>query len=360
MRQPVKVMAVYQDLKKAILAGAYPAGSFLPNETLLAQRLKISRNTLRSVLTRLAEDKLIERMCPKGTMVCGKGRKELQTPITFLLPCADFISDVEENPDARICRRILKGVTQVAFEHNYRVETVPVSPTNYNSDIDWRKVEHLNSDSIVIISSPWYHKLFPFLHECACKVALIHTQTYEIETCADYLKDWFLIEMKRAEALCSAVQYMNKLGQRRIALMHGNLSEKNHPALRGYLSGLKKCGLAYSAWLETPETRISAQEVITIVSDFYKENKFDALLTSSIFLSPLRQQASVYRALGIPDSVKVLTVDSSEFFPNTYPSLYRIDFPWEEAGRYGARALIQSDKCKKNKSFDATIIAGTD
>ena len=63
------------------------------------------------------------------------------------------------------------------------------------------------------------------------------------------------------------------------------------------------------------------------------------------------------RALGIPDSVKIMILDSADIFTNTYPSPYRIDFPWEEAGRYGAKALIQAETCKNEKTYDATIIA---
>jgi len=64
-----KKIEVYQKLKKAIDDGIHPAGSFLPNEITLAKNLDISRVTLRSVLAQLAEEKVIGRMYPKGTMV---------------------------------------------------------------------------------------------------------------------------------------------------------------------------------------------------------------------------------------------------------------------------------------------------
>ena len=59
MKPPVKALLIYRKLKKAIVDGIYPPGSFLPNETALAVNFGVSRNTLRSALTRLAEEKFI-------------------------------------------------------------------------------------------------------------------------------------------------------------------------------------------------------------------------------------------------------------------------------------------------------------
>ena len=356
MRQPIKVMDVYRKLKKAIEDGVYPAGAFLPNETDLAQNLEISRNTLRSVLTKLAEEKLIERMCPKGTMVCDRGRRNLQVPLTFLLQCTDYISNVTRHPDSQYMSRMLSGFSQVAYEYNYRVEIVPVSPTNYYHDIDWKKIDHLNSGSMVMVGGFWYRDLLPLLTERGCKVVLIDEQTCDGEIYADYLKNWFLIKLKRAESLCAAVQHINSMGQSRIALVHGDLSEKDHPVLRGYLSGLKKCGLSYSAWLETPDRQMSPQEIIKMVSDLYKKTKFDTLVINAYILLPLCRETFINRALGLPDSVKILMLNNLDHLFNTYPAPCWTDFPWAQIGRCSAAALIQETSCKAAESFDAVII----
>jgi DNA-binding LacI/PurR family transcriptional regulator len=356
MRQPVKILEIYRKLKKAIEDGIYPAGVFLPNETILARNLGISRNTLRSALKKLAEEKLIDRMCSKGTMVCNTGRKSLQVPLTFLLKCTDYISDIVRHPDSQYMSRMLAGFSQVAYEFNYRAEIVPVSPTNNEHDIDWKKIDHLNSDSMVMVGGFWYHDLFPLLVERGCKVILIDEQTVEGEIHADILKNWLLIKLKRAEAACAAVQYMHSLGQRRIGLVHAYLSEKNHPILRGYLSGLKKCGLDYSAWLNIPDRMFAAQEIIKIISDFYKKTKFDTLVINAFILLPLCRQNYLNKTLGLPDSVKILMLNNLESLFNTYPSPWWTDFPWVEIGRCGASALIQEELCNTTKSFDAVII----
>jgi DNA-binding LacI/PurR family transcriptional regulator len=322
----------------------------------LAKNMGISRNTLRSALTKLADDRFIDRMCSKGTMVCDRGCKNLQVPLTFLLKCTDYISNVSMHPDSQYMGRMLSGFSQIAYKNNYRTEIVPVSPTNYQLDIDWQKVDHLNSSSMVMVGGFWYKTLFPLLAERGCKVILIDEQTCDGEIYSDYLKNWFLIKLKRAEAASAAVEYMHSLGQNRIALVHAYISEKDHPVFNGYLSGIKKCGLDYSAWLETPDKLFTAKEIIKTISDFYNKTNFDTLMINAYILLPLCRQPFLNRTLGLPDSVKILMLNNLEHLFNTYPSPWWTDFPWMEIGRCGAAALIQEASCQTSTSFDALII----
>ena len=354
MRQPIKIMAVYQDLKKAIQDGVYPAGSFLPNETAFAERLKISRNTLRSVLTKLADEKLVERMCPKGTMVCGKGRENFQTPITFLLPCADFISDATQLTNSEHTRQMLKGVSQVAFEHNWRVQTVPVSPTNYRHDIDWKQLDFINSDSKVLVDDYWYCDLFPLFKERGCKVAFIEGQTYQSEVYADYLKDWFVLCLNRVGATEAAVKLLVDRGCRRIALARNNLGEKDHPVLSGYKSGLSKCGFRYSAWMDTLD--ITNETIAAVIGEFYRKNKFDALLLDPFLVFRLRTQRSLNYCLGLPENVKIMMDEEISYNSRVFSMLSSVEFPYEEMGRIAARHLLEDEFKPSWQSVNARII----
>ena len=354
MRQPIKIMAVYQDLKKAIQDGVYPAGSFLPNETAFAERLKISRNTLRSVLTKLADEKLVERMCPKGTMICSKGRENFQTPITFLLPCADFISDTASLLHSQHTREMLKGVSQVAFEHNWRVQTVPVSPTNHRHDIDWKQLDFINSDSRVIVDDYWYCDLFPLFKERGCKVAFVEHQTYHFKQYTDYLADWFVLSVERISAMESAVKLLADRGCRRIALAHSKIGEKDHPVLRGYKSGLKKCGLRYSSWIDTLNT--TNETIAAVIGEFYRKNKFDALLLDPRLVFKLRTQRSLNYYLDLPENVKLMAADEISYNQRAFPMLSSVEFPYEEMGRIAAQHLLEDEFRPGWQSFNAKII----
>ena len=56
--------------------------------------------------------------------------------------------------------------TEVAMkEQKLRIETIAVSPTNRNDDIDWHSLSHLNESGKVIVFTLWYQPLFQFLPE---------------------------------------------------------------------------------------------------------------------------------------------------------------------------------------------------
>ncbi len=90
--------SVLESLKKDIIDNKYPFQSKLPSETELAKKLKISRTTLRKVLTVLREDGFIESRKGDGSYVCNKN-------ITRFVPI--IISD--NNSDFRKTE-IIKGI----------------------------------------------------------------------------------------------------------------------------------------------------------------------------------------------------------------------------------------------------------
>ena len=59
-------------LKKEIINGKYPFKSKLPSEKNLAEKLNISRTTLRKVLETLKEEGFIESLKGSGWFVCNK------------------------------------------------------------------------------------------------------------------------------------------------------------------------------------------------------------------------------------------------------------------------------------------------
>ena len=61
----------YNQLKQMITSGEYPAGSKLPSEQHLAEKLQISRVTLRLALEKLRQENMIEKIGRSGNYVSG-------------------------------------------------------------------------------------------------------------------------------------------------------------------------------------------------------------------------------------------------------------------------------------------------
>ena len=351
-------MAVKNSIHQQLLdslrqrTAALPVGSRFPTEHELCAEFGVSRATINKVMVKLTEDGVITRTPRKGSFVMRAAKP--QVPITFLLPCADFISDTTEFSYSLHTRQMLKGVSQVAFEHNRRVQTVPVSPTNYKHDIDWSQLEFVDSNSLVVISNYWYCDLFPLFKERCCRVALIDNQTYHSSIYAEYLKDWLVLSMDRIHAMEDAVKFLAHRGCQRIALVKNDLDEKDHPSLQGYKSGLAKCGLRYAAWLNA--SNISHETITGVIADFYKQKNFDALLLDPYLVFRLRTQHSLNRCLGLPENVKIMADDEISYNRRAFPSLSSTEFHFEEMGRAAAQCLLADEFVPGQQFFGARII----
>ncbi|MFA6104178.1 MAG: GntR family transcriptional regulator [Victivallaceae bacterium] len=339
MRDPVKRLKLYDAMKSDISSGVYLSGGFLPNEFELAEKYGYSRDTVRSTLAMLEDDKLVELLKGKGRRICPANVQKVKSPLTFLLPCADFISETTQFSNSSHTRQMLKGVSQVAFEHNCRVQTVPVSPTNFIHDIDWKQLEFVDKNSLVVISSFWYYDLFPLFKERRCRVALLDGQTFCSKVHAGYLKNWFVISVDRICAIETAVEHLFRQGCRRIALFHHHISEPEHPVMTGYRSGLRKSGLKFAAWHELPDEDMELEKVKSRLKDFYKKSGgFDSLI-----IDHRLRLHNLYQDLGLAENIKIVVSDDTGNNQWVTPPLTSLMFPYEEIGRIAARHLLSPD-----------------
>jgi DNA-binding transcriptional MocR family regulator len=138
MPLPSKQQEIYEYLLDDIRRYYYP-GARLPTERIYAQRLGIARQTLRSTLKRLQEEKRIARE-KSGTYVLDEGTgsrpntKDNPGPVHVLLPCPDF---TEATNDSSIINQqnLIRGAMRAAVEYGTQVVTIPVSETNKPEDI---------------------------------------------------------------------------------------------------------------------------------------------------------------------------------------------------------------------------------
>ena len=329
-----------------------PEGTRFQTERNLCAEFGVARATMTKVMVKLVEEGLLSRFTSKGSFV-QKPQKP-GVPITFLLPCANFISDTIQSPYSLHTHQMLKGVSQIAFDHNCRVQTVTVSPTNYRHDIDWKQLDFINSDSRVLVDDYWYCDLFPLFKERGCKVAFIEHQTYHFKQYADYLANWFVLSTDRISAMESAVKLLADRGCRRIALAQSNIEEKDHPVLHGYKSGMAQCGLQYAAWMDTLSS--SNKPIGEVIADFYKKSHFDGLLLDPLLVYRLRTQRSLSYCLGLPENVKIMASDEINYNQQAFPSLSALDLPYDEIGRAAARRLLEDEFRPGQQMFKARII----
>ncbi|WP_417679972.1 FadR/GntR family transcriptional regulator [Roseibium sp.] len=67
-----KASALGSDLQQRLESGEWQPGELMPNERALAAEYGVARNTVRKVLTQMAEEGLIERQVGRGTVVLDR------------------------------------------------------------------------------------------------------------------------------------------------------------------------------------------------------------------------------------------------------------------------------------------------
>ena len=314
-----------------------PEGARFQTEHELCAEFKVARTTMTRVMVKLVEEGLLNRFPSRGSFVLKPQKPSV--PITFLLPCTDFISETFSDISAQLSRRMLKGVSQIAFECDRRVETVPVSPTNSTHDIDWRKLDFVNAASMLVVSGEWYRALFPLLLERRCRVAFVGSHISHRQEDESFVNSCFHILINAFGAAETAVEHLCRQGCRRIALFHHYISEPEHPTMGGYLSGLKKSGMAFARWHELPGWNMDLQEVKSHLKGFYKKSGgFDGLLIApNVILEP--HLHNLYQDLGLDKNIKV--VASSDV--GNRQGVTGVAFPYEDVGRTAARHLLSPE-----------------
>ena len=239
MRGGNKSLNLYKMLSEQIKSGRLTCGDKLPQESEMALQYGVSQGTIRKAMQMLREDGMVERTRKKGTFIT---EQKTPAPITILLPCPNYLSVRCISTDTLL--DILDGAMSAAARHGVRVETVPASTDNTEPEtIDWQNLDFISSESRVIIYGLWYRKLFPFLRERRCRVALCHSMARPEILTAIQGYGWNLFALNNYSGGFRAVEYMIARGCRRIAMSCLNLDEPGHPLVQGYQDALRKHGL---------------------------------------------------------------------------------------------------------------------
>ncbi len=321
---------IHEQLQKVMqdfIAESSP-GRRLPSENALCNKYKVARMTVGKVLNQLESEGKITRRRGSGSFVASR-------PIfTFCLPCADFFS---YNDISSYCVRLqMKGAIRAAHELNIGFETVVVSPTNSQTDINYSALSHINRASRLLVT-PWFCDLFEWLYKKQCQVCLLHGQNI-FYGYRQYTRNWLKLERNRNGALRKIIHQFQQRGYRRIALVSPFvLSEKNHCLTLSYQEEMRSS--------EAPELilEVPCSDTLTfgILGDFYRRHQFDSLIFSGSFGK--NSHGSLNRNLGIPEHIPIFGIDC---VPELYPLVDTIPYcinNYEQIG-YDAVTMLANEQ----------------
>lgn len=351
MHDLMKKDYLYQELKASIISGEYTDGRKFPKEFELAEKYSVARGTLRMALKQLEDEQFIERIKGKGTYIRYAPEKK-RAVITYLLPCPDYMTRIGNFAFRH--RQTMEGIMKRCQELNCQMETIAVSPTNSMNDVDWRFLEHLNSESRVITSG-WFAPVFNFLKERKCRVFCEYTYNMRIPSPFKDIpekfqpsRDWFWHISDVPEALESAVGYLWNTGARKIAIASNWLDQPEGIITQGYKDGIKAYGLNGLTMPLTSKMPVWPY-LREKLREWHNSEKFDGLILCPRSDDVPYDQIYSNSVLGLPENVKIVLtccIPESSLFHGTLPMIY---FDFFEKG-YRAVSELMSEKfipCEK-------------
>lgn len=321
-------------------------GMKLPTEFELGKEFNVSRMTVNKVICELVKEGYVIRRRHHGTFV--RERSKSGKIVTFLLPCPD---DIISNTYSSFYRRgLLSGIMEAVKTTGCRLEALPVSPTNDINDIDPALLNHLNHDSLVIITGTWYAKLFEVFSRYSCRVSFLDEQIlYSYTEEQKYTENWLISDMDIEQAVHDMTVKLYKKGCRRIALMSPYLQYPGHPRKEGYTRAAKECGLENFIYI-MPDAlygKVSSDEL-----KFLTDNNCDGVIIDASNIVGCVGN-NIYQITGIPENIKVGTLlfRIEDNYLTVNPLNFR--FNYKQMGYEAAMRLLSEKNDERIKIYEA-------
>ena len=321
--------ALERDLREAIADRRFLPGQFLPSEHELTARYGISRRSVRNALAEMERDGLIHKKPGKGTVVGDLAQADrIQAGKTIAI-------NFERETHGSYGRggwdyyreQVALGACDCADEVGLRMELVSLAKL---AD----RAPHL--DGILLISPPRaYLANLSRLADVGVPIAVAGRAAPDERI--------GYVMMNHREWTCRGVDYLIRLGHRRIALIGGPLSlpplDQRH---LGYCDALSAHGLAYDEDLVLDGPIVP--DYVRIVRQFLDDVQATAVFINGGGLASAALIAICERHR-IPDEMSVMCFDDiQEYLDHPGPRITCIRQPLHALGSGAARVLVRMIK----------------
>ncbi len=321
MPLPSKQKAIYEYLISDIRDHFYP-GAKLPSELEYCKRISVARETLRSTLRRLQEEKWIVRnksgtyVCDRATGICprisgGPG------PVHVLVPCPDY-TFVAGDSSVYSHQKMILGAMQASVRYGTQALTIPVSETNHPDDINWNQLAGLRENDIVLFIGTWFQKVFPLLVERKCRIGCITGSLDDLGFLSGQTDYFVYTKDVLWNIFPDAVDFLVRKNKKRIACFAVDRSLYEPDIREWFESNMKRAGLPFENRFGFMSLEEGDPLDLSRAAEFCAVREFDALILLVLF--PFRKYGNrdIYRTLNLPVSKTVL-INNTSFFNEREP-----------------------------------------
>lgn len=325
----------------------------LPSEAELCSRFSVSRMTARKAIDILVGEQRAYRVSGKGTFV-GKLQKKNRC-VKFVLPGPDSMI----RPANWESQRLFASAVQEAHQLDYRMETIIASPDHRLESLKPELFASLTDSDNVLLTSIWFHPLFPILVQQRCNVAAIWPQ-YAMAEHNRHAERWFKLLIDDIGAAEDATNYLLTQGRKNIVCFTilGAFKNSAHPLNIGYEKGLARHGVEVNPVLtpvvESHDYR-NPGRIKNVLKDTFTRKHFNAILSTSYFIQETLA-ACAELGLKVPGDVAVISMSEGPELNDVNIPVSVMAWPFEEIGRETVRCFDRENFTPGEKIFRPSLI----
>lgn len=350
----------YYQLKKILQSqikrGKYKLGDKIPSENELAEKYGISRPTVRQALNELVQEEWLYKERGRGTF-CGfipsKTSKGIKSIAVFIPSMLSYIFP-----------HILRGIDNVAHQKGYNMILVHSDcklekekeqlRSLMNKDVKGFIIGRVHSD---LTDDPYLAHFFE-LKKRGIPFVLMDSFIERLEC--------FYVKLDDVLGGYLAVEYLIKLGHKRIGCIYPNACQQGIDRHRGYREALGKYNLEYDEELAkiyeygagAPKIGNSIQLLVDELLAL-KEKRPTAIFFYNDEIAYYGYNATRERGLRIPDDISIVGFDNCEIAIPSSLRLTTVEHPKYELGKRAAEILFQQVKNKGSINIQQVILKPT-
>lgn len=318
---------LYAQLKNAlqeqIRTGALPYGEKLPSENEFMEQLGLSRMTIRSALSQLANENYVQKIHGKGTFVCYNTANATAGNIDVLL-------DVTY---AYFSSHYIKSISEVLTKHNYQFVIHDTQDDQAHICHTLERILQNDPAGIILQPSHLVEPQLPRLKELLQQIQQVGIPCITIDRALEGIP---VISVPFDDYVGGriAAEYLTALGHEKCAMVCCSNFIENEPRFSGFNSVLQDYGLPPLIPIEKDKdmeenlVRLVKDEGVTAVFNYNDEV---ALKTYRVFNSA---------GIRIPQDVSIIGFDDTVFTKATDPQMTSVVHPKELLGHMAAAKLI--------------------
>ena len=318
-------------LKEEILKGRIKPGEQIPSENSLAEKLSLSRHTVRKAVSMLAAEGYLITEHGRGTFCADRSKMRAETKNIGVI--TTYISEY-------IFPRVIQGIDRVLSENGY---SIILKNTGNDTEKEAVYIEDMldkNIDGLIIepTKSALFSnnlELYDALDRYGVPYVFIHGSYQRLEDKAQVVLD-------DTAGMYSAVEYLAKLGHKDIVGIFKADDIQGINRHKGYARALSEYNLPYNpdnvVWFHTEDRETGPYAAIKSI--FGSRSRVDAVACYNDEIAFRVLGTLTEMGISVPNEVSVTGFDDSYFSSNSPVKLTTVNHPKDRLGEAAAQLLL--------------------